>query len=326
MTISVALFAVGALPVAVEADMVLTPAAIAEGLSLTTFATGFPTDPNEGNGPVGPLGVAFSTGGRVLVTDAPGNIRLFPGNFDNQNAAAVPVVQNVGHNNAAGLAQLGGSIYMNQQVLGTVVQLNPDGTTNQVIVNLGATTGIAADPANGHLLVSSQAAGVIYDVDPVAKTSSILISGLNLPDGVAVTPDGKTVYVAAGNHILGFNTATKGQVFDSGFISGVDGIALGTGQLAGNVFGNTNFGQFVEVNLASAVQTVFGTGGTRGDFVTLDPSNGSLLVTQTDRILRLNGFSPVAEPSSLVLLAMALPVVVYALRRRKPGQEPAENA
>ena len=31
--------------------------------------------------------------------------------------------------------------------------------------------------------------------------------------------------------------------------------------LAGNIFGNTNFGQFVEVNLTTDVQTVIGTGG-----------------------------------------------------------------
>jgi hypothetical protein len=31
----------------------------------------------------------------------------------------------------------------------------------------------------------------------------------------------------------------------------VDGIALGTRPLAGNIFGNTNFGQLVEVNLAT---------------------------------------------------------------------------
>jgi hypothetical protein len=33
----------------------------------------------------------------------------------------------------------------------------------------------------------------------------------------------------------------------------------------------------------------------------------------------------VPEPSSLVLLATALPMVAYVLRRRKPAHEPAEG-
>ena len=78
------------------------------------------------------------------------------------------------------------------------------------------------------------------------------------------------------------------MVFDSGAISGgVDGIALGKGPVAGNLFVNTNGGTVVEVNLATAAQTLIASGGSRGDFVTVDPNNGTLLVTQSDRIMRL---------------------------------------
>ena len=68
---------------------------------------------------------------------------------------------------------------------------------------------------------------------------------------------------------------------------GPDGIALGKGPVAGNLFVNTNGGTVVEVNLATAAKTLIASGGSRGDFVTVDPNNGTLLVTQSDRIMRL---------------------------------------
>ena len=57
--------------------------------------------------------------------------------------------------------------------------------------------------------------------------------------------------------------------------------------MAGDLFVNTNGGTVVEANLATAAQTVIASGGSRGDWVTVDPSNGTLLLTQTDRIMRL---------------------------------------
>jgi hypothetical protein len=312
---ALALLSGGAPPA--RAGMVLTPAAQAAGFRLATFASGFPTDLNEGNGSVGPLGVAFLSAGGVLVSDAPGNIRRFPSDTDGQNAGSVAPLQFYGHNNAAGLAQVGSAIYMTQQVLGQVVQVNPDGTINQLIAAVPNATGLVADPATGHLLVSSQSTNRIYEVEPIAKTAHVLLSGVPGPDGVTITSDGLILYTAAtgaggGGHILGYSTATKTLVFDSGPIPGIDGVTLGTGSLAGNVFGNTNFGNFDEVNLATAAQTLIGTNGSRGDFVEVDTTNGTLLVTQTDSILRLTappggGFGPgVPEPGSLSLLGLGL--------------------
>lgn len=61
-----------------------------------------------------------------------------------------------------------------------------------------------------------------------------------------------------------------------------EGIALGTCTLAGKAYVNTNGGTVVEVDLTTSALTVIPTGGSRGDFVTVDPNN-SLLLTQTDR-------------------------------------------
>jgi DNA-binding beta-propeller fold protein YncE len=304
-----------------QADLTLTPAGSAAGFSLSTFATGFPSSSG-----VGPLGIAFPGSG-VLVTDYPGNVRFFTTDTDAQNAASFPPVSGAtyGLSNAVGLAQVGSHIYMTQQGTGQVVEVNANGTLNQVILTgatgIGFATGIVANPANGHLFVSN--VSQIFDVDPIAKTRTLFVSAG--ADGLTISSDGGILYGAVGGHILGFNTSSKLQVFDSGpsTISGLDGTALGFGSLAGNIFGNTNFGAVVEVNLATLAQTILATGGSRGDFVTVDPKDNTLLLTQTDRIVRLiaptgGGFGgpTVPEPSTWILLGSGL-AGLFALRFRR---------
>jgi hypothetical protein len=105
---------------------------------------------------------------------------------------------------------------------------------------------------------------------------------------LAFDPSAGILYAATGGRAEGFDITTEAKVFDSGTISGwPDGIALGKGPVAGNLFVNTNGGTVVEVNLATSVQTVIASGGSRGDFVTVDANNATLLLTQTDRIMRL---------------------------------------
>lgn len=295
---------------AAEAVLSLTPAGTGAGFSLSTFATGFPSSNS-----VGPLGIAFPGSG-VLVTDYPGNVRFFTSDIDGQSAASfLPVAgATYGLSNAVGLAQVGSHIYMTQQGLGRVVEINADGTFNQPIVSgITFATGIIANPANGHLFVSNLSQ--IFDVNPIAKTSTPFVNAG--ADGLSISSDGSILYAAIfGGGILGFDTTSKLQVFNSGSIPGnLDGTALGFGSLAGNIFGNTNGGTVVEVNLSTLVQTTLATGGSRGDFVSVDPNNNTLLLTQTDSIVRLippagGGFGPpgaaVPEPSTWVLLASGL--------------------
>ena len=302
-----------------HAGLTLTSAAVAEGFGLSVFASGFPNSLS-----VGPLGIAFTSSGGVLVSDYPGNVRLFATDTDGQSASSAVVGQNYGGANAVGLAQVGSSYYMSQQSTGDVVQINANGTFNQVIVTgIPAATGLLADPANGHLFVSTPGGNnSIYDINPLTKTATLFESGTYI-DGLTISSDGKTLYGADNNgHIYGFDTTTKAIVFDSGFIpGGIDGTALGVGTLAGNIFVNTNGGTVYEVNLSTLAQTLIASLGTRGDFVAVDP-NGTLLLTQTDSIYRLTapsggGFGSVPEPSSILLVGLGcLGSGLYALRGR----------
>ncbi len=270
---------------AAQAQMQLTPAASTAGFKLTLFADGFPNVYG-----IGPVGIGFPNSGGVVVTDYPGNVRLFPTNTDGQHANAINPAQNLGSSSGAGIAKAGGHIFAGDQTAGSLLQLNDDGTTNQVIISSGLPNdaGVAANPTNRHIFVSVRGGpNSILDINPVTKTVTTFVDNVSA-DGLTFSPDGSVLYAAviSSDHIIGYRVSDGAQIFDSGFISSLDGCAVGTGSLAGLLFVNTNDGRLVEVSLATSVQTVMASGGSRGDLVSSDPK-GSLLLTQTDSILRL---------------------------------------
>src|SRR5262249_53286176 len=160
-----------------------------------------------------------------------------------------------------------------------VVRLNTDGTVAETIVNIPHVVGIVADPQSGRLFVSGGGGAyyrdTIYIVDPVAHTATPLVTGLSDPDGLTLSPDGRTVYTALPDNqqVAGFDTETGQRVFTSGTIPALDGLALGFGTLAGSLFVNTNDGKIWQVNLNDpANPMLIASGGSRGDFVSVDPN------------------------------------------------------
>lgn len=301
------------LPPQATAQMMLTPTAIAEGFGLSTFATGFPTSNN-----LGPFGIAFS-GSKVIVSDIAGNVRLFPMDVDGQSAASAPVAQNYGFGNSIGIANANGRYFMTQDTAASLVEINADGTSKQTILtNISHPNGIVGNTSNGHIFVSTDSG--ILDVNPDTRTFRVFQS--IRADGLTI--DSTTLYAeAGGNRIIGYRLSDGAQVFNSGAINDApDGTALGTGTLAGDIFVNTNGGRLLEFNLTGTpAATVLGVGGSRGDFVTVDP-NGTLLLTQTDRILRLTapaggGFGNTPEPGTITMLVAGGLTGAAFLRRRK---------
>jgi PEP-CTERM motif len=300
-----------------QAAAVLTAAGAAD-FTLSTFADTFP---NTGFC-CGPLGIAFPTTGGVMVADYPGNVRVFATDTDNQLASAGVVGQNFGGNNGVGLASLGGNIYLTEQSAGKVVQLNNNGTLNHQVALIGFATGIAANSAAGLLYVSN-GSSTIFSVTPTGTvaTFATTFSGV---DGLTVNAANTILYGEVGGHIVGFSTATGAQVFDSGGIpGGPDGTAIGlSGTIANELFVNTNGGTVVEVDLSTLAQSTILTGGSRGDFVTVDPITNTLLITQTDSILRLTpisgGFTGgVPEPSTWAMMILGFMGVGFMAYRRK---------
>ena len=91
--------------------LTVTAAGQAAGFSLSTFATGFP---ERSGTTIGPLGMVFPATGGVLVSDGPGNVRLFPTDTDGQNAAAVPPVSGATYATSYpyDLDRVGNTLYM----------------------------------------------------------------------------------------------------------------------------------------------------------------------------------------------------------------------
>jgi len=295
----------------------LTPTAITQGFTLSTYESGYAS-----TGGVGPVGVAVFNG-NVYTTDYPqGFINIKP-DVDGQVYTAAGT--NYG-SQMTGLTVLNGNIYGANQITGIVSQINLDGTLNHNFpIPYPSATGIAGNSISNHLYLSITAGGGIREIDLAGNTVAQFGQANGTADGLTVKSDNSIIYAAQNGHIYGYNTVTFAQVFDSGAIAGgPDGLTLGKASLLGNLFVNTNGGQLIEINLNTLAQTVLVTNGTRGDFVTSD--GNSMLFTQTDSVLRLTapaggGFdsnaTPLPSAASMGALSMLLVTAGLAVAKRR---------
>jgi len=295
-----------------QATMTLTSYATnVRQFTLTTFASGFP---NNGPGGIGPLGVAYvydpvTQKDNVLVSDyVNGNIYVFDSHADNQIASTSLASYGAGHAQAFAQVQNanGFTYYLSDPPGNRIIQVTGLGAFAALIASIPQANALVPFPAGlvgihtGHLFADDGTAGNIWEIDPVSKTKVLFKAVGGTPDGLAISQDGQTIYVAffgPGGNVRGYDLATGSLTWTSpATAGGPDGVALGTGTLTGYAYVNYNSGDLWEFSLPpnAPAANLIATGGSRGDWIASDsnaycaPGHPSLLLTQTDRILRLD--------------------------------------
>lgn len=310
--------------------LTLTAAGVADGFTLSTFAT-----LTVGDTGFGPFGVAVASSGNIIVSNFPtGKLYVFK-DSDGQTIASALFTQPSSSGTDA-YATAGGKAYGVQG--GQYVQFNNDGTVNHVLtdVTAGPDLGMWGNPVNGHIIASSSSG--LIDIDPLANGGKGSFRVIPAPagggDGVSVSPDGKTAYVEQGGEINGYDIATGKLVFGSGPLAGAfgadgSGVITSTNKLNGDIIVNFNSGDVGLIDPSTSTFTIIADKGNRGDYVSPDTNNGTLFLDYSDTVERLScgpncsiGGPPppppgVPEPGTLALLGTAMSGLGIMLRRRK---------
>jgi hypothetical protein len=266
----------------------------ASGVSVVSYATGF----RFSNG-VGPTGLVFDQTNRLFAVDY-SDARLYGFSAPGAASPATRVGSGTVGAHPAGLAiDPTGRMYLARKDAGDVLEIDRNtGVGVRTVANgLTCPTGLALDPVTGDLFVTEACHGspVIRIAAPASATPTAGFFGGHVfaeADGITVGADG-TIYVVDTGTIVrmaGANDPAAGQTSVLAQVPKADGIALGQGTSAAPPYllVNRNDGVITRVDLTSGAPHSIDvlTGGTRGDFVTLDAS-GCVYATQTTEILKI---------------------------------------
>jgi hypothetical protein len=319
-----------------SAALTLTTAGVNAGFVLTTFVSGY----NFG-GNYGPLGQGVDSAGHVI-TGSVGdrNIYVFK-DVDNQTLgdalSATHYADQTGNPNYA-MTSLNGHVY-GAQLQGPADYREffdngssaplpgavnaPGGLTNDL--------GLWGDPTSGLLFAASNSG--VAKINPLTGAFSLLLPGV-FPDGITVSPDGKTLYIENGGTIQAYDALTGAfkHTFFTGHNPDGTGVIVG-GVYDGQVVVNNNDGTLglldpTKLDGDPTQYMIIASGGTRGDFVSPDRSNGTLFIAELNDVTRLScgpgcsigGPPPGApEPAAWALMIAGFGLTGAALRRRRAG-------
>jgi len=309
-----------------HAELHLTADGLDLGFTLSQFAL---TRPGYNGCCSGPFGVAYDPrSGNVLVNQA-GTRYVFK-NTDNQTLAdAIGMVPS--SSGTYSFATAGNGVYGGNG--SQFVMFATDGSVDHVLTGVTARPylGMWGNLANGHIIATSSEG--LIDIDPLAAggLGSYRLITRAFGDGVSVSADGKTAYLADGK-VLAYDIATGNLVdsFAAGAGFGVDGTGVISSTdlgINGRIVANMNSGDVNLIDPVTGTSILIATGGTRGDYAAPDLSNGTLFLDGADAIWRLScgegcsiGGPPpsaVPEPATAALAGVGLAIVGIARRRQR---------
>jgi streptogramin lyase len=295
---------------------------VADGFSISTYF-GDPADY------YGLLGVTTTASGSVIAASyAKDTLNLLP-DVDGQTPSTITSsVSLAGTGTAHSVATAGGNTYYAPgSGGGNYYQVNPTTlalTAFTLSTAASSYLGLWANPVTGHLL-SSSTIGLI-DIDPVTGAVHVITSTTGF-DGVTVSPDGKTAYAELSGNIYAYDIAS-GRLLAT--YSGNGHSPDGTGVISRGTFNsdvvvNNNDGTVGLIDATTGLETIIATGGTRGDFVGPDLTDGTLFLASADQVERLKlagasiggGGTPTPEQATIAVLSVGVVGLMSTRCRRR---------
>jgi hypothetical protein len=313
-----------------NAALTVTAAGAALGFSLSTYYSG------DASNNYGMLDVTTTASGNVIATSYARSQLETLADVDGRSPGSILHVVSVpGLAYSVATTPAGATYYAGN---GTAYYSVNTSTLGLTPLNLSqpltSYLGMWANPVTGHLISSSYQG--LVDIDPVTGTVHVITTTFGF-DGVTVTPDGLSACGVISSSIIrcyaiaGTNALVATYTSDASHLPDGTGVITG-GALNGYIVTNNNDGTVGVIDPTSGVTTIIASGGTRGDFVGPDLTNGTLFLASADQVERLalagasigcgnncggtpTPTSTVPEPTTLALLGMGFVSLAFMRRR-----------